>query len=130
MQTYVGHDLWSDDDGSLDFSACYDPKTGIGCHPKSIIRPLAVSLMDVDFTARVEEGFDRHPEAVDPDVAFVKHLRCLINPQSHLWEQNTTAPLCNPKAVPDHSSGGLVVCPAGPAPQGKGAVKSNTLRPK
>ena len=131
-QTYVGHDLWGrEGDASLDFSACYEAKTGIGCHPKSIIRPLAVSLMDVDFTARVEEGFDRHPEAVDPEVAFVKHLRCLVNPQSHLWEQDTKVPLCDPKAKPDHSSGGLVVCPASsPASQGKAAAKSSSMYPR
>lgn len=51
--------------------------------------------------------------AVDPKVAFLKHLRCLLSPTGTEWEQNTTAPLCTPEPTPDYArstTGGVKMC--------------------
>lgn len=65
--------------------------------------------------AGVQEGFDEQPSAVDPKLAYLKHLRCLLTPTGSEWEQNVTAPLCTPEPKPDLSKstrGGVSMCSA------------------
>lgn len=79
MQVYEGYDLWERDMRMPDFTNCsvtyHGHKAGRACHPKSLVRPLAVDLMNVHFQAGAAPGFDEIPRAVDPNVAYIKHLR-------------------------------------------------------
>ncbi len=54
-QVYEGYDLWGEDKRQPDFANCsttyHGPKAGRACHPKSIIRPLAIKDMNVHFLA-------------------------------------------------------------------------------
>lgn len=79
-QVYEGYNLWDMWDMRMpDFSNCsvtyHGHKAGRACHPKSLVRPLAVDLMNVHFQAGAAPGFDVIPQAVDPNVAYIKHLR-------------------------------------------------------
>ena len=49
--------------------------TGRACHPKSLVRPLAVDLMNVHFMAEAAPGFEQAPKAIDPGTAYIKHLK-------------------------------------------------------
>ena len=53
---------------------------GRACHPKSLVRPLAVDLMNVHFMAEAAQGFEQAPKAIDPSNAYIKHLRWSISP--------------------------------------------------
>ncbi|CAL8469654.1 g9195 [Coccomyxa elongata] len=118
-QVYEGYDLWAKDKVQPNFLNCstayHGPNAGRACHPKSVIRPLAIKDMNVHFLAGVQEGFDEQPVAVDPQTAFLKHLRCLLTPTGSEWEQNVTAPLCTLEAKPDFAkatAGGVLMCSA------------------
>lgn len=54
------------------------------------------------------------PHAVDPSVAYIKHLRCRLSPEQGTWEQNDAVPLCIPERqdFAKHTSGGVSTCPA------------------
>lgn len=116
LQVYEGYDLWTQDDTVPDFTNCstsyHGPEAGRACHPKSLVRPLAVDLMNVHFTAGVKAGFKEVPHAVDPHLAHIKHLRCLMQPGRGAWEQNDTLPLCRaePQDYARHTAGGVSTC--------------------
>ena len=53
------------------------------------------------------------PRAVDPSMAYIKHLRCRLSPEQGTWEQNDAVPLCVPERqdFAKHTSGGVSTCP-------------------
>lgn len=73
--------------------------------------------MDAGTAAEAVDVADSEPAFVDPRIAFVKHLACLANPVSGLWEQNTSVPLCTPERQgPGESQEHVVrVCPVNAA---------------
>ncbi len=85
MQVYEGYDLWGRDMRMPDFTNCsvtyHGRKAGRACHPKSLVKPLAADLMNVHFQAGTAPGFDEVPLAVDPNVAYIKHLRQVYHPK-------------------------------------------------
>jgi hypothetical protein len=106
--------MWGEDARLPDFAACYTGgQEGTACQPRSIIKPLAVAVMDVGTVAKVAVGFADQPAPADPRAAFVKHLRCLVNARTGAWEQNASAPLCTKqKQMPGNAyQADVVVCP-------------------
>ena len=61
-QVYTGYDIWDNDEHIPDFTNCsvsyHGPSAGRACHPKSLVRPLAVDLMNVHFLAGAAPGFE------------------------------------------------------------------------
>ena len=72
-QVYTGYDIWGNDEHIPDFTNCsvsyHGPNAGRACHPKSLVRPLAVDLMNVHFLAGAAPGFE--------EVGFQSHAESL-----------------------------------------------------
>ena len=52
MQVHSGYDVWADDLRAPNFTSC-DLKT---CHPKSVVRPMGVDVMNVHHFHRAAPG--------------------------------------------------------------------------
>ena len=52
VQVYSGYDVWEEDLRAPNFIGC----TRKTCHPKSVIRPLGVDLMNIHHYERPAEG--------------------------------------------------------------------------
>lgn len=52
VQTYSGYDVWEEDLRAPNFTGC----TWKTCHPKSVIRPLGVEVMNIHHYHLAAEG--------------------------------------------------------------------------
>ena len=52
IQMYSGYDVWEEDLRAPNFTGC----TLHSCHPKSVIRPLGIELMNIHHYTRPAEG--------------------------------------------------------------------------
>ena len=108
-QTYSGYNVWAADPRMPNFTAC----TRMTCHPKSVVRPLAVAVMSVHRVHRVREGWVEQSRLLDPQVVFTKHLRCMRDPVTGEFDATTGQLLCSEEEVLyGGQSGGVPVCPA------------------
>ncbi|CAK0784444.1 hypothetical protein CVIRNUC_007648 [Coccomyxa viridis] len=110
VQTYSGYDVWEEDLRAPNFTGC----TWKTCHPKSVIRPLGVEVMNIHHYHLAAEGFRKEYKMVGPEAVLIKHVRCLLKPVSSVWESDTSKPLCSDEEVlrPNPQYGGMPVCPA------------------
>ncbi len=109
-QAFQGYDVWATDPRTPNFTGC----SWRNCHPKSVVRPLAVDIMSVHHVGRVREGFIQgDPKLLPPEVVFIKHLRCSIRVNTSDWETDLSKPLCSVEDIvkPDNRFGGVPVCP-------------------
>ena len=108
-QTYSGYDVWAPDPRMPNLTAC----TVGTCHPKSVVKPLAVEVMNVHHVHLVRKGWAEQARLLDPEIVFTKHLRCLRDPRTGEFEVGTSQQLCSEEEVLyGGQSGGVPVCPA------------------
>ncbi|EIE19825.1 hypothetical protein COCSUDRAFT_48697 [Coccomyxa subellipsoidea C-169] len=109
-QAFQGYDVWTTDPRTPNFTGC----NWRNCHPKSVVRPLAVDIMSVHHVGRIREGFIQgDPKLLPPEVVFIKHLRCSIRVNTSDWETDLSKSLCSVEDIvkPDNRFGGVPVCP-------------------
>ena len=52
VQVHSGYDVWADDQRAPNFTGC----TATTCHPKSVVRPAGVDVMNVHHFQRAAPG--------------------------------------------------------------------------
>ena len=95
---------------------------GRACHPKSLVRPLAVSFMNVHFMAEAAPGFQEAPKAIDPSIAYIRHLRWGPGFLSGRYPSNTQPAAASMARLPPGEYAGLQLGGRTCACESKGVV--------